>query len=128
MSRQTAADIVAAGLYLDPKFDASTLTVNQLMGIFGHHNIRYPTPYTKPKLVQLFKDEITAKASRLGKERLKRQNSIASDDGITDGHTGKPLGQLVGRPHLRSSALICLSPILPACKATSNVTKAFKGS
>jgi hypothetical protein len=45
MSRSmTAAQIIALGEYLDPDFDPSSLTVNQLLGVFGFHNIRYPTP------------------------------------------------------------------------------------
>lgn len=93
MSRLTAAQVIALGEYLQPDFDPSTLTVPQLLGIFGFHNINYPSQHTKPKLVQLFKDEIAPKSSKFKKERLKRENSQASDDGITDGHTGRPLNE-----------------------------------
>ncbi|KAH0830534.1 hypothetical protein J3R83DRAFT_1986 [Lanmaoa asiatica] len=65
--------------------------LKRLLGVLTHHQIRYPTPYTKAKLVQLFLDEIKPKVAKLRKERLKRQNSLASDDGITDGLTGRPL-------------------------------------
>lgn len=41
--------------------------------------------------MQLFLDEIRPKATKFRKERLKRENSIASDDGITDGITGEPI-------------------------------------
>lgn len=93
MSRSmTAAQVIALGEYLDADFDPSTLTVTQLLGVFGFHNIKYPTPYTKPKLIQLFNDEIKPKTGKLKKERLKRENSTASDDGIKDGVTGKPIG------------------------------------
>ena len=92
-SKLTSADIIAEGRYLEADFDPSTLTVAQLLGVFGFHNINYPTTYTKPKLVQLFNDEIKAHAKKLKKERLSRQNSLASEDGITDGHTGKPLSE-----------------------------------
>ncbi|KAG0707805.1 Man1-Src1p-C-terminal domain-containing protein [Suillus ampliporus] len=92
MSRAlTAAQVIGLGDYLNPDFDPATLTVSQLLGVLGYHNIRFPTPYTKPKLVQLFLDEIRPKATKFKKDKLKRQNSIASDDGITDGITGKPL-------------------------------------
>jgi hypothetical protein len=97
MSRLTAAQVVKLGEYLNPDFDPNTLTVNQLLGIFGFHNVQYPTPYTKPKLVALFKDEITAKSNKLNRERVKRANSVASDDGITNGHTGRPLNDKVGQ-------------------------------
>ncbi|KAG1731917.1 Man1-Src1p-C-terminal domain-containing protein [Suillus lakei] len=85
MSRaMTAAQVIGLGEYLNPEFDPATLTVAQLLGVLGYHNIRFPTPYTKPKLVQLFLDEVKPKAA-------KKENSAASDDGITDGMTGKPL-------------------------------------
>ncbi|KAF5358207.1 hypothetical protein D9756_001605 [Leucocoprinus leucothites] len=92
-TRLTSAQIVALGEYLNPDFDPSSLTVSQLLGVLGYHNITYPTPYSKPKLVQRFEEEIRSKATKLKKERLKKANSIASDDGITDGLTGKPLGK-----------------------------------
>lgn len=91
MSRMTSAQVISLGEYLDTDFDPSSLTVSQLLGVLGFHNINYPTPYSKPKLVQLFNSEIKAKAVILRKERLKKENSIASDEGITDGVTGKPL-------------------------------------
>ncbi|KAG6330300.1 hypothetical protein ID866_8790 [Astraeus odoratus] len=87
----TAAQIIGQGDYLDADFDPASLTVSQLLGILAYHNVRFPTPYTKPKLVQLFLDEIKLKATKFRKERLKRENSIASDDGITDGITGQPI-------------------------------------
>jgi hypothetical protein len=94
MSRSmTAAQVIALGEYLDPDFDPSALTVNQLLGVFGFHNIRYPTPYTKPKLVQLFNDEIKPKVKQLKKDKVKKENSLASDDGIKDGITGRYLNE-----------------------------------
>jgi hypothetical protein len=92
MSRAlTAAQVISLGEYLNPDFDPATLTISQLLGVLGFHNIRFPTPYTKPKLVQIFLDEIRPKAARFKKDRLKKENSIASDDGITDGITGRLL-------------------------------------
>ena len=93
MSRLTAAQVIASGDYLQEDFDPSTLTVPQLLGVFGFHNINYPSQYTKPKLVQLFNDEIKTRSKKFKKERLKRENSQASDDGITDGFTGRPLAE-----------------------------------
>lgn len=93
MSRLTAAQVIAVGEYLDPDFDPASLTVSQLLGVFGYHNIPFPQPYTKPKLVQLFNDQIKANATKLKKQRIKKENSQASDEGITDGVTGKPLSQ-----------------------------------
>jgi len=92
MSRAlTAAQVISLGEYLNPDFDPATLTVSQLLGVLGYHNIRFPTPYTKPRLVQLFLDEIRPKTAKFKKDRLKKENSMASDDGITDGVTGKLL-------------------------------------
>ena len=91
MSRLTSAQIIAQGHYLEPDFEPGSLTVSQLLGVLGYHNIVYPTPYSKPKLIALFDAEIKPRASKFKKERLKAEASIASDDGITDGHTGEPL-------------------------------------
>ena len=93
MSRLTAAQVIALGEYLEPDFDPSSLTIAQLLGVFGYHNVNYPSQYTKPKLVQLFNDEIKSNASKLRRQRIKRENSQASDDGITDGLTGRPINE-----------------------------------
>ncbi|KAH7916049.1 Man1-Src1p-C-terminal domain-containing protein [Hygrophoropsis aurantiaca] len=104
MSRtSTTAQIIALGEYLKPEFDPSNLTVSQLLGVLGYHNIQYPTPYTKPKLVQLFNAEIKSKSSPLKRERIRKENSLASDDGITDGITGKPINGGTKVPARRSS-------------------------
>ncbi|KAK7014895.1 inner nuclear membrane protein SRC1 [Favolaschia claudopus] len=104
MSRLTSAQIIAQGDYLSPSFNASTLTVSQLLGVLGYHNIVYPTPYSKPKLVALFDAEIKPRASKFIKERLKAESSIASDEGITDGHTGEPLAAARKPPPVRRSS------------------------
>ncbi|KAJ6502586.1 Man1-Src1p-C-terminal domain-containing protein [Mycena sanguinolenta] len=91
MSRLTSAQIIAQGHYLDSDFEPSSLTVSQLLGVLGYHNIVYPTPYSKPKLIALFDAEIKPRTSKFKKERLKAEASIASEEGITDGHTGEPL-------------------------------------
>jgi len=105
MSRLTSAQVISLGEYLEPDFDPSTLTVSQLLGVLGFHNIRYPTPYTKGKLVQLFNDKIKPRASKFKRERIKNENSMASDDGIMDGITGEPLNG-------KTKVLIkCLEPL-----------------
>jgi hypothetical protein len=105
MSRLTSAQVISLGEYLEPDFDPSTLTVSQLLGVLGFHNIRYPTPYTKGKLVQLFNDEIKPRASKFKRQRTKNENSMASDDGIMDGITGEPLN---GKTKVR---IKCLEPL-----------------
>jgi len=92
MSRMTAAQIINVGEYLEPDFEITSLTVSQLLGILSYHNIDYPTPYTKTKLIQVFNSEVKTRATKFKKERLKKENSVASDDGIKDGITGKPIG------------------------------------
>lgn len=105
MSRSlTAAQVIGLGEYLSPSFDPASLTVSQLLGVLGFHNIRYPTPYTKPKLVALFRDEITNKATKLRRDRIKKENSIASEEGITDGVTGRPIG---GEKKVCDATLCC---------------------
>lgn len=94
MSRAlTSAQIIEKGDYLDPDFDPSSLTISQLLGVFGFHNINFPSPYTKGKLVQIFNDELKPRVNQFKKERLSRQNSQGSDDGITDGVTGRPINE-----------------------------------
>ncbi|KAJ7774666.1 Man1-Src1p-C-terminal domain-containing protein [Mycena maculata] len=109
MSRLTSAQIISQGYYLEPDFEPSSLTVSQLLGVLGYHNVVYPSPYSKPKLIALFNAEIKPKASKFKKERLKAEASIASDEGITDGHTGEPLG---GKPPVvrRSSRRLSRAP------------------
>ncbi|KAK7693594.1 hypothetical protein QCA50_003163 [Cerrena zonata] len=108
MSRLTAAQVISLGEYLEPTFDPASLTVAQLLGIFGFHNINYPSQYTKAKLIQLFNEEVKPKGNKFKKQRLKRENSIASDDGITDGVTGRPLNE--AQPVRRSSRRLSRAP------------------
>jgi HeH/LEM domain len=96
----TSAQVIALGEYLNNDFDPTALTVSQLLGVFGFHNIKYPTPYTKTKLVDLFNEEIKPKAAKFKREKLKKERSQASDDGITDGLTGMPLSQVAPEHHL----------------------------
>ena len=115
----TAAQVIALGEYLDPDFDPSSLTVNQLLGVFGFHNIRYPSPYTKPKLVQLFNDEIKPKMKQFKKDRVKKETSLATDDGIKDGVTGRYLNE--------DSSKVCGSASLPACSFTRVTPSPYAG-
>ncbi|KAH9946183.1 Man1-Src1p-C-terminal domain-containing protein [Epithele typhae] len=79
----TSTQVIELGDYLKPDFDPSTLTISQLRGVLSFHNISFPSSQAKAKLVQVFNEE----------ERIKRENSGASDDGITDGVTGKPISK-----------------------------------
>lgn len=91
-NKLSTTEIIAQGDYLEPDFNPSALTVAHLLGILGYHNVKYPSQYTKSKLVEIFNDEIKPKASRFKSERLSRQNSQASDEGIKDGITGRAIG------------------------------------
>ncbi|KAJ7709943.1 Man1-Src1p-C-terminal domain-containing protein [Mycena rosella] len=104
MSRLTSAQIIGQGHYLEPDFEPASLTVSQLLGVLGYHNVVYPSPPSKPKLIALFNAEIKPKASKFKKERIKAAASIASDDGITDGHTGEPLTGARQPPVVRRSS------------------------
>jgi hypothetical protein len=111
MSKLTAAQVINLGEYLETDFDPSALTVSQLLGVLGFHNIRYSTPYTKGKLVQLFNDEVKTRSSKFKKDRIKQENSMASDDGIMDGITGKPLN---GKGKVSGSGSNLQIPIKPS--------------
>ncbi|KAJ7063267.1 Man1-Src1p-C-terminal domain-containing protein [Mycena amicta] len=106
-ARLTAAEVVKAGSYLEDDFDPASLTVSQLLGVFGFHGVAYPTPPAKTKLVNLFNNEIKPNAARFKSARLKAASSIASDDGIMDGLTGQPLRQ---PPVRRSSRRLSRAP------------------
>ncbi|KAF4614692.1 hypothetical protein D9613_003028 [Agrocybe pediades] len=110
MSRLTAAQVVNLGEYLEPDFDPASLTVAQLLGVLGYHNIAYPQPYTKAKLVQVFNNEVKSRATKFKKERIKKENSIASEEGITDGITGQPLAKPKATPARRSSRRLSQIP------------------
>ena len=81
-----------AGDYLCSDFGPSSLTISQLPGISGFHNINFPSPYTTGTLIQILSNGPKPHAARLKRERLPRQSSLASDDGTTDGVTGRPIG------------------------------------
>ncbi|KAF8636578.1 hypothetical protein AX17_003389 [Amanita inopinata Kibby_2008] len=111
MSRLTTAQVIGLGEYLEPDFDPASLTVSQLLGILGYHNVKYPTPYSKPKLIQIFNDEVKTRSTKFKKERLKKENSQASDEGIKDGLTGKPLTAVRTLPQRRASRRQSHAPV-----------------
>lgn len=93
MSRLTTSQIIAKGDYLQPDFEPKSLTIPHLIGIFAYHQIVYPSQHNKAKLVEIFNDEIKANGARLRRQRLERQETLASEDGIVDGVTGNPIAQ-----------------------------------
>lgn len=111
MSRSlTTSQIIELGDYLKPDFDPQSLTIPQLLGIFGFHGVMYPTPHTKAKLVAVFNEQIKSRAEQYKQERLARQNSQASDEGVTDGLTGRPLNEERKRTTRAASRRASLAP------------------
>ncbi|EAU88573.2 hypothetical protein CC1G_04279 [Coprinopsis cinerea okayama7 len=111
MSRLTATQVISLGEYLEPDFNPASLTISQLLGVLGYHNIQYPTPYSKAKLVKVFNDEVKTRAAKFKKERMKRNNSAPSDDGIMDGVTGRPLAAVRKTAPRRSSRRLSQAPV-----------------
>ena len=91
MSRPTTSQIIEKGDYLKPDFEPSSLTIPHLIGIFAYHQISYPSPHTKAKLVEVFNKEIKSNGTKLRQAQLARQATLASEDGIIDGVTGIPI-------------------------------------
>ncbi|KAI0748041.1 Man1-Src1p-C-terminal domain-containing protein [Daedaleopsis nitida] len=110
MSRLNTTQVIALGDYLKPDFNPASLTVGQLLGLLAYHDVQYPTRYTKPILIDLFNAEIKPKAKKLNRERIKRENSQASQDGITDGMTGKPLNEKEKEKNVRRSRRLSKTP------------------
>lgn len=67
--------------YLEPGFDANSLTVPKLRNVLVTHDVTYPSNAKKPQLVQLFNEEVVPKAKKLlsARRRLK-----PSSKGIVD--------------------------------------------
>jgi len=98
MSKLSTQQIIQNGDYLNPEFDPSTLTMAHLLGIFQYHNIAYPSQHNKAKLVEVFNANVKSNAKRLRKQRLIRQETAASENGILDGVTGKPIAPAAPAP------------------------------
>ncbi|KZT11379.1 uncharacterized protein LAESUDRAFT_734247 [Laetiporus sulphureus 93-53] len=109
MSRPTPAELINSGSYLDPKFDPYSLTIQQILGIFGYHNIKYPSQYTKGKLVLIWEEELKPQIDKFKKERQQEENRKASNRGIKDGATGKLLSE-EPQPVRRSSRRLSKAP------------------
>ena len=90
-TRLTVTQVIELGDYLEPSFNPKALTVPQLLGLLTYHNIPYPSPYSKPKLITVFNDQLKAKAAIFQKERLDAERMVPSTKGIIDGHTGDPV-------------------------------------
>ena len=85
------SQIIAKGEYLQPSFDPKSLTIPHLIGIFAYHGVAFPAQHNKAKLVEIFNENIKKNAPNLMKQRLERQETMASEDGILDGVTGNPI-------------------------------------
>ena len=77
--------------YLEPGFDATTLTVPRLRSILVAHNVNYPSSAKKQQLVDLFNETVVPQASKLRSASLRVKRTSR---GIED--VGQGRGALVG--------------------------------
>ncbi|EJD53038.1 hypothetical protein AURDEDRAFT_133872 [Auricularia subglabra TFB-10046 SS5] len=98
MAPQTADDVISRGEYLAQGFDPTRLTIPLLQGVLNYHGVPVRAG-NKAALVRAFEEHIAPRVVQLGRERLARQGSQASDEGIMDGVTGRQ----VNRPAQRKS-------------------------
>ncbi|KAG9104604.1 inner nuclear membrane protein enriched at telomere/subtelomere region [Ceratobasidium sp. 370] len=89
MSRLSASEVINRGDYLQPDFEPSTLTIPHLLSVLTYHGVKYPSPHTKGKLVDVFNAEIKPRSAELLRERQIRERKKPSHEGIFDGHTGR---------------------------------------
>ncbi|KAJ3545126.1 hypothetical protein NMY22_g2560 [Coprinellus aureogranulatus] len=92
MPPSTSTEIIDIGRYLEATFDPATLTISQLLGVLAYHEVQYPTPYSKTKLVEAFNRGIKSNRAALKAERSLLRQCVAKGDDIIDGKTGKSLG------------------------------------
>lgn len=88
MPRATTSEIIDQGDYLDPEFDPSTLTIAQLLGVLQYHNVAFPIPQSKTKLVNTFNTSVKPQAAELSRLRQTELRKTPSYEGIIDGTTG----------------------------------------
>ncbi|KAG9127161.1 inner nuclear membrane protein enriched at telomere/subtelomere region [Ceratobasidium sp. 392] len=103
MSRLSASEIIDRGDYLQPDFEPSTLTIPHLLSVLTYHGIKYPSPHTKGKLVDVFNNEIKPRSAELLRERQIRERKKPSHEGIFDGHTGRAIQPPEPAPVRRST-------------------------
>lgn len=61
--------------YLEPGFDANTLTVPRLRSILLAHNINYPSSAKKSQLVELFNEQVASQAKKIKSASLRVKRS-----------------------------------------------------
>ncbi|EPS37907.1 hypothetical protein H072_8421 [Dactylellina haptotyla CBS 200.50] len=70
--------------YLQPGFDASSLTIPQIRSILLKHDIDYPSNVKKAKLVEIFETQLTPQASailnKLGKVKASSKGIVNAED------------------------------------------------
>ncbi|KAF8759001.1 hypothetical protein RHS01_02816 [Rhizoctonia solani] len=72
------------GNSINPYYTSSIISLT-------YHGIKYPSPHTKGKLVEVFNNELKPRSAELLKEREARERKKPSNDGILDGHTGQAI-------------------------------------
>ncbi|KAF3903649.1 hypothetical protein AA313_de0206220 [Arthrobotrys entomopaga] len=87
--------------YLQPGFDASSLTIPQIRNILLKHDIEYPSNVKKAKLVEIFETELTPQAPAILKQLGKVK---ASTKGIVNAEDYGTIGELEVGPTPRKRA------------------------
>ncbi|KAH8193779.1 hypothetical protein TruAng_012056 [Truncatella angustata] len=72
--------------YLQPGFDAKSLTIPRLRSVLVAHNINYPTNAKKAQLVEIFDDQVRPQAKRILDQRAKAKRS---SKGISDAESSQ---------------------------------------
>lgn len=62
-------------VYLEPGFDANSLTVPRLRSLLLAHNVNYPASSKKPQLVGLFNQNVAAQAKKIKSDSLRVKRS-----------------------------------------------------
>ncbi|KIK54513.1 hypothetical protein GYMLUDRAFT_249446 [Collybiopsis luxurians FD-317 M1] len=73
MSPLTTTEVINRGEYRRDDFNPASLTNAQLLGIFGHYNISYPSRYTKDQLVKIFEEELKPQLQKLRVRESKKE-------------------------------------------------------
>ncbi|KAG8981693.1 inner nuclear membrane protein enriched at telomere/subtelomere region [Tulasnella sp. JGI-2019a] len=84
--------IIDRGEYLEPEFDANTLQIPQMRGLFMYHRVPLPPGTRKVDYVNQFNALLRPRQAELKRERENALRKEPSDDGIVDGMTGRRIG------------------------------------
>lgn len=119
--------------YLQPGFDASSLTVPRLRSILVAHNVAYPSSAKKPDLVGLFNDNVAPQGKKLLRAQTQakrssrgivdvpsRDGSVASD--VNDDYENTAPVETPARRSARRSTRLVSDEIEPTPRASRRTT------